>query len=321
MMISTVLSTNDDEADDHPQFLPTSSHMSSLPSLITTVSSQISNGILPSHATIDVNRNEHDSLFIDDVSYSVQPARNAIGNTTLDIPRLHAYRNLSISNSETNLAQPLIVSKQAIVSDYTSSINHDDEQISTSSSSTTSTGTIRLLTPNYCSYMTLYFTDMLISAFIITPLVNIHWRGAWDLLDIHLLPDYPQTSALISLAIGLLMLYVIYLTQGYLQVFYEKHRHHTLGQIMTRLYTLLLALAYINQWRGLWNLLDLTSNAWYHLLGETVICISFLLVIKSAYNLNSAPFLIGIDTESYFLLDSKHSVSVRRIHFIRVEVR
>ena len=158
--------------------------------------------------------------------------------------------------------------------------------------------------------MTLYFTDMLISAFIITPFVNIHWRGAWDLLDIHLLPDYPRTSALISLGIGYFMLYMMYLAQGYLQRFYERHRHNILGQIMTRLYTLLLALAYIHQWRGLWNLLDLTSNEWYHLVGETGICIIFLLLMKSIYNLNSAPFLIGIDTESYFLLDSKYTVTV-----------
>lgn len=151
---------------------------------------------------------------------------------------------------------------------------------------------------------------MLIAAFIITPFVNIHWRGAWDLLDIHLLPDYPCTSALISLAVGMFMLYVLYMGQGYLQAFYERHRHNIRGQVMTRLYTLAMALAYINQWRGLWNLLDLTSNTWYHLLGETVICVTFLLVMKSVYNLNSAPFLIGVDTESYFLLDSKYEVSV-----------
>jgi hypothetical protein len=36
----------------------------------------------------------------------------------------------------------------------------------------------------------------------------------------------------------------------------------------------------------------------------------FLLLMKSIYNLNSAPFLIAIDTESYFLLGSKYNISV-----------
>ncbi|CAF5033393.1 unnamed protein product, partial [Rotaria socialis] len=78
---------------------------------------------------------------------------------------------------------------------------------------------------------------------------------------------------------------------------------------MTRFYTLIIALAYINQWRGLWNLLDLTSNIWYHLLIETLISVTCLLIMKSIYSLNSAPFLIGVDTESYFILGSKYNFS------------
>ncbi|CAF4900786.1 unnamed protein product, partial [Rotaria magnacalcarata] len=31
--------------------------------------------------------------------------------------------------------------------------------------------------------------------------------------------------------------------------------------------------------------------------------------MKSIYSLNSAPFLIGVDTESYFMLGSKVNVS------------
>ena len=45
----------------------------------------------------------------------------------------------------------------------------------------------------------------------------------------HLLFDYPLHSALISLGIGYLMLYTLYLTQGYLQSFYEKNRHNLMG--------------------------------------------------------------------------------------------
>lgn len=308
MIVSMTPSDDEDDADDHHLFLTPSSVPSTIPSPSTN---ETTTGVVHSDTTIIINPNENDSLLNDDVSYAIRPLTKTPSHSTLNTPPSQTYDNISAASSETALSQPLLSSQNQIVPNGFS-LNHD-ERISTSSSSTTSTNTSNSLVPNCQSYMPLYLTDMLISAFIITPFVNIHWRGAWDLLDIHFLPDYPCFSALSSLGIGLSMLYTLYLAQGYIQRFYERHRQDLMGLIMTRLYTLILALAYINQWRGLWNLLDLTSNVWYHLLGETVICITFLLVTKSVFNLNSAPFIIGIDTESYFLLDSKHTVSTN--HF------
>jgi hypothetical protein len=311
MIVSTTPSDDEDDADDHHLFLTPSSDPSTILSPSTTETT--SGVVLHSHTAIIINPNENDSLLNDDVSYAIRPLTKAPSHSTLKTPPSQTYDNISAASSETTLSQPLLSLENQIVSNGFS-LNHA-ERISTSSSSTTSTSTNNSLAPHGQSYMALYLTDMLISAFIITPFVNIHWRGAWDLLDIHFLPDYPCISALSSFAIGLSMLYMLYLAQGYIQRFYERHRQDLMGLIMTRLYTLILALAYINQWRGLWNLLDLTSNVWYHLLGETVICITFLLVMKSVFNLNSAPFIIGIDTESYFLLDSKHTVSVSSFCF------
>jgi succinate dehydrogenase hydrophobic anchor subunit len=299
MTLSTTPSDDEDDTNEHHQFLSPSSDLNS-----TTTN----NGVVTPHTVVKIHNNDNDSQNLDNISYDIQPTK-----TTLNTPQLNTYLNLSTTSSETSLARPLIEQHQTLPI-YTSPINNEDERTASSASSTTSTvSSTSSIIPNCRSYVTLYFTDMLISAFIITPFVNIHWRGAWDLLDIHLLPDSPQISSLISLGIGYFMLYVLYLTQGYLQSFYEKNRHNIMGQIMTRLYTLILALAYIHQWRGLWSLLDSTSNEWYHLLGETVVCIIFLLLMQSIYNLNSAPFIIGIDTESYFLLDSKYTVTTN--HF------
>jgi len=244
----------------------------------------------PHNGVVKINHNDNDSIHPDDLSQST--------TTIINIPQYHTYFNLSSSSSETSLVRPLLNEKHQNGILYTENIN-----INSSDS----------LTLNSYSFIKLYLTDMFISAFLITPLVNIHWRGAWDLLDIYLLPKNERTSALVSLLIGLFILYFIYLIQNSLQIFYEKYRKNFLGQMMTRFYTLIIALAYINQWRGLWNLLDLTSNQWYHLIIETLISIIFLLMMKSIYNLNSAPFLIGIDTESYFLLGSKYNISVSRI--------
>jgi uncharacterized membrane protein len=271
MIRSTTSSEDEDDLNNPNHFLTPSLDVS----------------FLTNHDVVEINHNDNDSIHTDDLSQST---------TILNIPQYHTYLNLSSSSSETSLARPLLNSKHQNEPLYT-----EDIKIKPSDSFTSN---------YYYPFIKLYLTDMLISAFLITPLVNIHWRGAWDLLDIYLLPKNERTSALVSLTIGLFILYTIYLIQNPLQTFYEKHRKKFLGQTMARLYTLIIALAYINQWRGLWNLLDLTSNQWYHLLIETLISIIFLLMMKSIYNLNSAPFLIGVDTDSYFLLGSKYNISV-----------
>ncbi|CAF1135825.1 unnamed protein product [Rotaria sordida] len=279
MIRSTTSSEDEDDINNEHLFLP--------PSLDINFSTN--NDVVNQCTTLEISDNDSINT---DLSQS----------TTINIPPYDTYLHLSTSSSEASLIRPLLNEK-----------NHDklsnDTQDITKKTPTNSNNT---LASNYYSFIKFYLTDMLISAFIITPLVNIHWRGAWDLLDKNLLSNNELTSALISLIIGLIILYLIYLIQNFLQIFYEKHRKNIFGQFMTRFYTLIIALAYINQWRGLWNLLDLTSNIWYHLLIETLISIILLLIMKSIYSLNSAPFLIGVDTESYFILGSKCNVSTNR---------
>ncbi|UJR20895.1 hypothetical protein I4U23_024004 [Adineta vaga] len=276
---SMIRSTTPSEDEDH--FLTPSSDIDF---------SQL-NGVVYQYSTVDIHPNDNDSINTDDLSQS----------TTLMIPQYETYLNLSTSSSETSLARPLLNEKNHPIPLYT-----EDIKIKTPIDSNHS------LISNYCSFIKLYIIDMLISASIITPFVNIHWRGAWDLLDIHLLPNHPHISALVSLVLGLFILYFIYLMQNSLQNFYEKHHKNLLGQIMARFYTLIMAFAYINQWRGLWNLLDLTSNNWSQLVIETLISVIILLLMKSVYNLNSAPFLIATDTDSYFLIGSKYMITTRR---------
>ncbi|CAF3239075.1 unnamed protein product [Rotaria socialis] len=276
MVRSMTSSEDEDDINNQHNFLT--------PSLDINFSTK--NDVVNQCTTIEIHQNDSDSINTDLSQMS-----------TINTPQYDAYINLSTSSSEASLARPLLSDKHQNTKDtkINSPLNPNDS-----------------LTSNYCSFIKFYFTDMIVSAFIITPLVNIHWRGAWDLLDINLLPSNERTSALISLGIGLMILYFMYLIQNYLQTFYEKHRKNIFGQIMTRFYTLIIALAYINQWRGLWNLLDLTSNIWYHLLIETLISVTCLLIMKSIYSLNSAPFLIGVDTESYFILGSKYNFSTNR---------
>ena len=191
------------------------------PNHFLTPSSDIS--FSPNNDVVEINHNDNDLIHIDDLSRLTPIIHH---------PQYHTYLNLSTSSSETSLARPLLNEKNSIT---TGILYTDNIKINSSD----------CLTTNFYPFIKFYFIDMLISAFIITSLVNIYWRGAWDLLDIYLLPKDACISALVSLIIGLFMLYIIYLIQNILQKFYDKYRKNILGQIMTRFYTLITALAYI----------------------------------------------------------------------------
>ena len=47
-----------------------------------------------------------------------------------------------------------------------------------------------------------------INAIIVVFGIIMVWRGVWALLDIHLFPNYPTFSALISLGLGALVLHL-----------------------------------------------------------------------------------------------------------------
>lgn len=283
---STTISEDEEDHDDHQQ--PSHSHSLDIDRPNPSEKSLDSS----SQAVLIQLINDNDSIMTDELSVP----------TMKHLPPLHSYQNLSSSSSESSLARPLLQEKHRVVPVYAASNTTTDD----ASDQSISTGFHRRLSLKF------YTIDMFISAFIITPFVNIHWRGAWDLLDLCVLPNAERLSASLSLLFGLVLLYFIYLTQNYIQSIYEKHRKQIFGQIFARSFTLIFAFAYINQWRGLWNLFDFTSNLWYHLLIETMISLMCLLIIKSVYDLNSAPFLIGTDTEHYFIIGSKYQVSVSR---------
>jgi hypothetical protein len=47
-----------------------------------------------------------------------------------------------------------------------------------------------------------------LNAIIVVFGIIMVWRGVWALLDIHLFPGYPTFSALVSIALGALVLYL-----------------------------------------------------------------------------------------------------------------
>ncbi|XP_078620898.1 uncharacterized protein LOC144887510 [Branchiostoma floridae x Branchiostoma japonicum] len=103
----------------------------------------------------------------------------------------------------------------------------------------------------------LKISDFLVIAVVITPAVNLFWRGTWNLLE-ESLPGDAGSRAWLSLAIGSPALLLAGLLQHPLRRLGVRVQgrsmlgYHVLGM----LYSYVIAFASVSQWRGFWNLPD-----------------------------------------------------------------
>lgn len=158
----------------------------------------------------------------------------------------------------------------------------------------------------------LHLVDILLSSFVIGPLVIAAWRGIWNLADIYLFPDDGIDSALASIVIGLVGYMLFMLPQKLICDSFNRDKHRITFYIFSRLYTFIFAVISVLGCRGPWNLVDLLTPyepTWINLL--TVAAVVLLIVTKSLANVNAAPFLITTDEhEDYFLINTRFKTSV-----------
>ncbi|CAD7085961.1 unnamed protein product [Hermetia illucens] len=157
----------------------------------------------------------------------------------------------------------------------------------------------------------LHLVDILLSSFVIGPLVIAAWRGIWNLADIYLFPDDGIDSALASIVIGLVGYMLFMLPQKLICDSFNRDKHRITFYIFSRLYTFIFAVISVLGCRGPWNLVDLLTPyelTWINLL--TVAAVVLLIVTKSLANVNAAPFLITTDEhEDYFLINTRFKTS------------
>ncbi|XP_066263766.1 uncharacterized protein [Branchiostoma lanceolatum] len=111
--------------------------------------------------------------------------------------------------------------------------------------------------PPWSSAVRHKISDVLVIAVVITPAVNLFWRGTWNLLE-ESLPGDEAARAWLSLAIGSPVLVLAGLLQHPLRRLGGRIRgksmvgHHVLCMV----YSYVIAFASVSQWRGFWNLPD-----------------------------------------------------------------
>ncbi|XP_070578012.1 uncharacterized protein [Ptychodera flava] len=144
--------------------------------------------------------------------------------------------------------------------------------------------------------VSLHGFELVITLGIITPCTLGYWRGVWNLLDLYLLPNDPNISGIISILIGLGLIFVFGLLQN------SHKRWFPFGtvrwHVFSRLYSFLLAFAVLNHWRGLWALLDFyTTTSLTSALSTLVIGIIFLLLLRGIKNIPPQPSVVYRDNE------------------------
>lgn len=151
--------------------------------------------------------------------------------------------------------------------------------------------------------------DLFFSGFVITPLVVFNWTSTWDIIYYSIFPDDFMKSTIASLIIGDMILVILYVIEPKLQHVQDsyqssnmnKKEFYTKGFIMRSVYSYFMAVAYVCQWRGMWDFyayyMDMID--WrYSLVISIIMLVLYLNVLNKSCknNVVVTPFYLGPDT-------------------------
>lgn len=154
-----------------------------------------------------------------------------------------------------------------------------------------------------------YFIDLFLSAAIFSPLSGFYWYGSWSFLDSYFLTSNRFLSALLSYLIGLSIILPSYLFQHKLQQFYNNYCDNFIKRFLLKFtYVYLLSIGIVFEWRGCWELCDLTINLdWKNELSISIIAVTYLLITRSFRLMKSSPYVLTYDyfDDEYFISKSR----------------
>lgn len=160
---------------------------------------------------------------------------------------------------------------------------------------------------NYYKFLTI--VDMLISTLIVSPAVVGFWRSAWVLMDIHVLPEDPLMSAVVSVVIGICGHMFFSISGKVFEDNFHPNRNRMLYYIVSRSYTVCYAFVCVNGWRGPWYILDMHSKNLIFI--STLVGVIALIVIRGLRNITASPCVIATDgVKGYFDIVTMFRISV-----------
>lgn len=167
-----------------------------------------------------------------------------------------------------------------------------------------------VLPSNNAHAILLEIIDILLSSFIIGPLVVGYWRGTWNSMNHFLFPNNQFYSSCASLAIGFFGHMIFNFFQTKLANKLNPNERRLTFYIVSRLYTTIYGVICVNGWRGLWILIDIYSAyEIYPILVTTLFCAIILALMRAIRNVSAAPFFLATDNyKEYFNVPDRKSV-------------
>lgn len=159
-----------------------------------------------------------------------------------------------------------------------------------------------LRTPNNAYTNFINVLDILISSFIVAPLVVGYWRGTWNLSVLLIYPEDQLIAGYTCTIVGLCGQFLLNYFQGSLKYALDPNKHRLCYYIMSRLYTYVFGLCCVNTWAGYWVLIAeyITLNP-TRMAILTVASIACLCAIRGLRNIFGVPFYMALDSPSdYF---------------------
>lgn len=161
----------------------------------------------------------------------------------------------------------------------------------------------------------LYFTDVILSVFVFSPLVCMYWFCTWEFLDEYFFKDDPLLSNYLSFAFGVFIIFNGYMTQNQMQKCYVWAKAFKYGLVLRFLirnsYAYLITLAIIFQWRAIWNLFVIYITDDLHAqLAIAAVSLAYFCLTRSTRTLTSNPFILfKDDTDDFFVSVSRHKIN------------
>ncbi|XP_067686903.1 uncharacterized protein [Haliotis asinina] len=144
--------------------------------------------------------------------------------------------------------------------------------------------------------------DIALVLFFFSPLVICYWSSTWTILDLYLFPSNQIVSGWVSVGVSVSIMGMTFLLQSRLNgcIRPEQPVRYV---IVTRIYTYVTAFAVVNNWRGLWVLMDTYSGitlpgACWNLVGG----VTGLVLLRGYRNILAPPgaWSLDVNTETHF---------------------
>lgn len=168
-------------------------------------------------------------------------------------------------------------------------------------------------TPNKAYNNCLCLVDILISSFVIAPLVVGYWRGTWNMILLLIYPDDHVRAGVTCSVVGLVAQFLLNYFQDAFKRTLNPNKHRLVYYITSRLYTYVFGLCNVMTWAGLWLLIqEYITLEPKRMAIMTVISVVSLCLLRALRNIFGVPFYMALDLPTdYFTVRTMYQKVVR----------